>query len=532
MTHDAIVVGAGLGGGAAASTLATAGHRVLLLEQGAGLRISDDPRDHVTSIAGPVQGMGGGPHIRRVAHENVPWSFIGGVGGGTLAWGMQAWRFHPYDFEMATHYGVPEGSSLADWPIGYAELEPWYTRAEQELGVAGNTLPYARRSAPYPLQPFQRGPIGDWLANGAKRLEWTTFVPPLAVNTSARGGRDACVRCSECLGFTCPVDAKNGAHNAFVPRALATGLVELQSGAQVTRITTDSAGRVNGVEYIVGRQSTAASARAVIVAGGAIETARLLLLSATGHHPTGIGNHSDNLGRHLQSHTYPIALGILPPGIDNPNRDPAVDIATTSHSHDNPDLIGGAMMANDFVKTPVTHWRFAMPPDTPRWGLANKRAMRDHYLRTVDVRAPVQEIPAPENRVTLHPTLRDPLGQPVAALAGVVHQETIRTADFIRDRLTDWLHASGAERVWSLPNHQRGISDWFHQSGTCRMSADPADGVVDPSGRVHGHDNLFVADAAVHVTNGGFNPALTVLALALRTAANAASELTHTGGNQ
>ena len=136
-----------------------------------------------------------------------------------------------------------------------------------------------------------------------------------------------------------------------------------------------------------------------------------------------------------------------------------------------------------------------------------------------------------ENRVTLHTKLRDPVGRPLAALAGVVHPETLRTADFIRDRLVDWLKASGAERVWSLRRHERGLSDWFHQSGTCRMSSDPADGVVDPSGRVHGHDNVYIAAGSVHVTNGGFNPALTLLALALRTAGHATSYLAKpTGG--
>jgi len=256
----------------------------------------------------------------------------------------------------------------------------------------------------------------------------------------------------------------------------------------------------------------------VVLAGGAIETARLLLLSASRHHPRGIGNNSDHLGRHLQSHTYPVALGILLKGVHNPNFGPGVDVATTALNHGNPGVIGGAMIANDFVKTPLTHWRIGLPPDTPRWGRPNKEAMRDFYLRTVDVRAPVQEVPTPENRVTLHPFIRDPLGLAIASLPGVVHPETLITAELIRQRLIDWLTASGAERTWTLPQLNRGLSDWFHQAGTCRMSANQGDGVVDPSGRVHGHDNLFIADGSTNVTNGGFNPALTILALALRTA--------------
>ena len=426
---------------------------------------------------------------------------------------------------MASRYGVPVGSSLADWPIDYDELEPWYMRAEIELGVAGDETPYAVRSAPYPLPAVERLNVGDWLASGAERRGWSTFSPPLAVNSRPYGGRGACIACSECLGFTCPTDAKNGSANTFIPRALATSLCTLETDAEATRITTDACGRVDGIEYLAGHERHTATAKTVIVAGGAIETARLLLLSASKHHPRGLGNDHDHVGRHLQGHTYPIAVGILPAALQNANRGPGVTIATTQFNHGNPEIVGGAMMADNFVPTPVTFWRTLLPPDTPRWGAANKRAMRELYLRTIDVRGPVQEIPSPENRVTLDRAHRDESGLPIARLTATVHPETVRTTEFIRTKLLDWLKSSGAERTWTAPESPRGLSDWFHQAGTCRMSMDPADGVVDPSGRVHGHDNFFIADGSVHVTNGGFNPALTILALALRTAAGVRDSL-------
>lgn len=526
MKVDVIVVGAGLGGGAAVASITEAGHRVLLLEQGGASSAVDAPRGHLDPPAAALTGVRGDAFRgRRIYSDGGTRTLPAGVGGGTLTWGMQAWRFHPDDFRMSSRYGTPAGSSLADWPITYDDLEPWYLRAETELGVAGDSTPYAGRSGPYPLHPIERGAVGTWLAEGARALGWQTFAPPLALNTTPYAGRSACLRCNECLGFTCPVDAKNGSHNTFVPRALATGLLRLETGAQATRVSTDGAGRIIGVEYVTDGELRTATSKAVVLAGGAIETARLLLLSTSPHHRDGIGNHSDHLGRHLQSHTYPVALGILPPSVHNPNRGPGVDVATTACNHDNPGVIGGAMMANDFVKTPLTHWRIGLPPGTPRWGRKNKEAMRDLYLRTVDVRAPVQEVPTPDNRVTLHPSIRDPLGVPVASLPGIVHPETLRTAEVIRQRLTDWLAASGAERTWTLPQLNRGLSDWFHQAGTCRMSAGPEDGVVDPSGRVHGHDNLFIADGSTNVTNGGFNPALTILALALRTADQVVSQL-------
>lgn len=525
MSLDAIVVGAGAGGGAAAAVLAEAGRTVLLLEQGVGVRTGGPIGGRLEPLGAPVddERAGDDPRRRRtVVGEGVHHRFLSVVGGGTLVWGMQAWRFHPQDFRMASRYGVPEGSSLADWPIDYAELEPWYTQAEHQLGVAGSETPYAARSAPYPMPPLPRSPVGDWLAAGAAGLGWETLVPPLAVNSEPQGGRGTCIRCHRCLGFTCPTDAKNGSHNTFVPRALATGLCTLRTGCQVTRLVTDGRGHVRGVDYledVAGRLvRRRIDAHAVLLAGGAIETARLLLLSSSQQHPKGLGNQFDQVGRNLQGHSYAIALGILPEGV-GPNHGPGVDVATTAHNHDNPAVIGGGMVANDFVKTPLSLWQASLPPDVPRWGLANRQAMRDLYGRVVDVRGPVQEVPHPENRVRLDARARDRAGLPIAAVTGAVHPETLRAVEFLRGRLLRWLEASGAERTWvpvGLPN--RAVSDWFHQAGTCRMSADPREGVVDPSGRVHGHDNLFVVDGSVHVTNGGFNPALTIVALALRTA--------------
>jgi choline dehydrogenase-like flavoprotein len=260
-----------------------------------------------------------------------------------------------------------------------------------------------------------------------------------------------------------------------------------------------------------------ATARTIIVSSGAIESARLLLLSASALHPDGLGNHSGHLGRHTQGHYYPIAYGLLPRGVEQSLLGPGVSVATTRFNHGNPGVIGGAMLANDFVKLPVIFQRQSLPPDTPRWGLAHKRAVRDLFRRAIDIRGPVQEIPSPDSRITLDPQVRDRHGLPVARLSGATHPETVRTAEYMRQRAEEWLRASGAERVWSWPA-ERKFSAGQHQAGSCRMSADPRDGVTDPFGRVHGHDNLFVCDGSLHVTNGGFNPALTIMALAFHTA--------------
>jgi choline dehydrogenase-like flavoprotein len=536
--YDAIVVGAGAGGGVVACVLAEAGRRVLLLERGRSLSYAEVPRDHLRNHRLSVHGHNTGPELdgnprvfvepngdaRTVPPHHGAWSNNAMcVGGGTRVWGAQAWRFLPQDFRMASEYGVPEGSSLADWPLTYEELAPHYDRVEWEIGVSGDGAAAGlrwRRARDYPMPPVPDNPQRLLLRAGATRLGLNTLPVPLAINTVPRAGREACVRCNMCPGFACPSDAKNGTHNTVIPRALATGGCDLVTGAVVERVVTNDQGRVTGVAYLRkgsgGIERTTATARAVVVSCGAIETARLLLNSASQMHPRGLGNHSDHVGRNLQGHYYPTAHGFMPDPV-NDNLGPGVSIATCDFNHGNPGVIGGGMLANDFIETPLFFWKQARPPWVPAWGEENKRWMREKYRRWVEVKGPVHEIPSPEARVTVDPSVRDRWGLPVARLSGTTHPETVRTAEFMRERAVEWLRASGAEEVWAPPITLR-LSAGQHQAGTCRMGDDPRTSVTDRWGRVHGHDNLFVADGSLHVTNGGFNPALTIMALAYRTA--------------
>ena len=541
---DAIIVGAGAGGGIAACVLAEAGKRVLLLERGDayGYEVSgrrDHLRNHRLSTYGHNTGpdIDGNPrifvdsagieHVVR-PHERGYHSNAAGPGSGTAVYGGQAWRFHPDDFRMASRYGVPAGSSLADWPISYDDLAPFYARAENEIGVAGSDGGHpSHRSSGYPMPPVPGYATHSILAKGARALDLKTFTPPLLLNTVPRHGRAACVECGSCVGFACPSDAKNGTQNTVIPRALATGRCTFVLRATVERIETDATGHVSGVTWRQGfgadapRRTT--SARSVILAGGAIETARLLLLSASDKHPAGLGNAHDQVGRHLQGHVYPTAYGLFDETVYDP-RGPGVTIASTDFNHGNPGIVGGGMLADDFIMLPVIFWRTALPPGMPHWGMAAKTFMRENYRRVMAVRGPVQEIPNPEARITLDPHVKDKFGLPVARMSGTTHPETIRTATFMLGKAEAWLKAAGAQRIWSdvpLPR----LSGGQHQAGTCRMGSDPCTSVTDPDGRVWGFENLFVADASLHPTNGGFNPVLTVMALAYRTAEHVAGTL-------
>jgi choline dehydrogenase-like flavoprotein len=536
--YDAIIIGTGAAGGIVACVLAEAGKHVLLLERGTALSFADVGRDHLRNQRLAIYGHNAGPELignprvfvdpqgePRIVkpyeldyHNNAAC-----VGGGTRVYGAQAWRFNPDDFRMASKYGVPEGSSLADWPITYETLEPFYERAEWELGAAGDgesiqhQIPRKRN---YPLRPVPPSPQTVALQKAAQQLGWITTPVPLLINTEPYGGRSACIACKYCVGFACPTDAKTGTQNTVIPRALATGNCDLRTSTIAEAIETDEQGHVTGVCYlddITGEtRRQKARARVVIVSAGAIESARLLLNSHCPLHPAGLGNEYDQVGRNLQGHLYPRAYGISPTRVFD-GIGPGVTIATTQFNHNNPSIIGGGMLADDFIKPPIDFWYDSLPPDLPRWGSDNKRFMRENYTRVMHVRGPVQDIPNPEGRVTVDATVRDKWGIPVARLSGTTHPATVEAAEFMRARGEEWLRASGCEKVWST---QPGLilSGRQHQAGTCRMGSDPRSSVTDEWGRVHNHDNLFVVDGSLHVTNGGFNPVLTIMALAFRSA--------------
>ncbi|MBZ0292764.1 MAG: GMC family oxidoreductase N-terminal domain-containing protein, partial [Anaerolineae bacterium] len=261
--YDAIVIGAGAGGGVAAGVLAEAGKRVLLIERGSALSFEDVGRDHLRNQRLSQYGHNAGPAIEgnpRVMdlgtsqmtirpHEGGYQNNAACVGSGTRVYGAQAWRFMPNDFRMASVYGVPEGSSLADWPISYAELEPYYERAEWEIGVCGQHkemthLPdYAK---PYPMSSMPINRQGQILRRGTAALGWHTAAVPLLINSEPYNDRPACTRCQHCVGFACPVDAKNGTQNTMIARALATGHCELLTETIVERITVDPGGHATG----------------------------------------------------------------------------------------------------------------------------------------------------------------------------------------------------------------------------------------------------------------------------------------------
>ncbi|MCC5930926.1 MAG: GMC family oxidoreductase [Cyclobacteriaceae bacterium] len=529
---QAIVIGAGAGGGIVACELSEAGIQTVLLERGVHQGFLDHDNDELTSQRTTVLGNAYGPdneRYRRVfEHANGRTEILlpnegrynniaACVGGGTLSYGAMAWRFMPEDFKMKSTYGHIDGSTLEDWPISYEDLEPNYTRAEWEIGVSGNAEanPYSpSRSKPYPMPAFPYNLEGHIIDKHTRELGLNPFPIPMFRNSRPYNGRAACIHMRTCVGFACPTGAKGGSHNTVIPRALATGNCSLLTSCKVSRLILDQNNRVKGIEYFNAEdQPKTLLADVVVVSASATETARLLLNSKSNYFPNGAGNNYDWVGRNLQGHAYSGAFGLFEEEVYD-DMGPGATIALCDYNHNNPGVIGGSMLANEFIRMPYLFTR-VRPKGSARWGKAHKDFQKQYFKRHMGIKGPVQEIPAWEARVRIDPEVKDHWGIPVLRISGQRHPEDLKTGAFIARKAEEILHKCGAIQTWqTMPG--MGVSGGQHQAGTCRMGNDLQTSVTNSYGRVHEIENLFIADGSLHVTNGGFNPALTIMALAFR----------------
>ncbi len=512
---DAIVVGAGAGGGVVAKQLAATGMKTVVFELGEWPNYdANSPNDELCNMRHQIVGS---PH----SYNGKPAHIANCVGSGTVTYGAMAWRFMPQDFKLKSIYGkFYEGSSLEDWPITYEELEPYYEQAEYEVGVSGDQRenPFAPpRKKPFPMPPFEHPSDDILIRDAAKRLGYHPYPTPMLRNSVPYNGRCACIRNRTCCGYVCPVDAKNGTHNTVIPVALKTGNCKLLTGHFVYEIIMEGK-RAVGVRYF-DKDKVARQMRAdvVVLSAAAYQTARLLYNSKCSQFPAGIGNQNDQLGRHSQTHFYTGSYGMF-------DRDvlayegPGTTLAISDFNHLPREGIIGGVVCTEFYIMPWACSR-RRPPNSPRWGAEHKRFQREDYKKIKELLACVQQVPRAESRVVLS-NAKDEYGVPKVHGTGSNHPKTWDNAKFVSDRMAEILKEAGAKFTWQpILDSARsgGGGGGQHQSGTCRMGKDPKKSVVDPDCKVWGTENLYVADGSVHVNNGGFNPVLTIMALAFRT---------------
>jgi choline dehydrogenase-like flavoprotein len=523
---DFVVVGSGAAGGILAKELSSNGFKVVVLEQGPFLTEKDFGHDEYLNFAhGPLVNHGQKQSFRQTEQEVAKPALAAlygkMVGGGSVHFTANCWRFHEIDFIEASKKGVPAGTGMADWPITYADLEPYYTKVDWEVGISGQvgTNPFEPyHSKPYPVPPMPVKSSGVLFERGAKKLGYHPFPAPLAVLSQPHNNRNACMHCGFCEFFGCEMGAKSSTLASTIPVALKTGRCEIRPFSTVTRVETDEHGRATGVAYYdQNKAEHFQSARAVVLAANGAETPRLLLLSATKKFPNGLANSSGMVGKYLMFNSASFLGGLF----EHPLNDYKT-VAVTRVIHDfyeidpKHGIYGGGGMDARFDLTPIAFAQAGLPMDAPKWGSAYKAALRQYYANTMYILTHGTSLPLATNNISLDPTLKDDHGLPAMRVTYKDHADDLNLQHFLNDRAMEVLDAAGAQRKWTYPIGEQNFA--VHLLGTCRMGNDPKTSVINADHRAHDVPNLFLCDGSSFVTSGRGQPTMTIMALAFRAA--------------
>ena len=522
-TVDFVVVGSGAAGGIIAKELATAGLTVVVLEQGPRVEPPQFEHDEIkTLFQGALQINPTGFTFRRSESETakpgqIQLLYHRLVGGGSVMFTANYWRFREIDFIEKSRLGAISGTGLEDWPITYRDLEPYYTKAEWELGISGEPGPFdPPRTRPYPLPPLPVKSSGVLFERGARALGLHPQPAPLAILSQPFHGRPACQHCGYCLGFGCEFRAKSSTLYTVIPIAEATGRCEVRPNSYVRRIEVDKKARVTGATYFdENKKEQFQRARAVVLCCNGSETPRLLLLSASSRFPSGLANSSGVVGKYLMFNGYSSASGVFERPLNEFKSVTATRVLYDFYESDPKRGFygGGAPDARSFAY-PTIFALGGLPHDAPSWGAGYKRILRDYYTRTMNVDGHSTSLPLETNSISLDPEMKDPWGLPAMRVTYRDHPDDLAMMRFLQDRAIEILEAAGARRTWRQPVQETNLA--AHLLGTCRMGDDPRASVVDRYHRAHDVRNLFICDGSSLVTGGRGQPTATIQALAYR----------------
>ncbi len=550
---DVLIIGSGAGGSAAAHVLAAAGRKVLILEAGDNPFPGLDGYDNRGMMPWPLfsndeikltirsfvrQDPLVEPRTFRqtdsetaTAHPDVN-LLTRNVGGAAVISGVGYPRFTAVDFQLASALSAAgrsfPGTSFLDWPLSYDELAPFYTEAEILSGVAGTNQgsdadPFSSRTESFPLPPQPPMYVARVLAHGAAQLGYKPFNLPSAVNTMPYDDRPPCVSCGFCSNYGCPRNAKGSPAVTTLRKALLTGNCQLRYNTHVSRLLLDAGKQhVTGVEYFDDDgQKQLATADVVILAASAVESARLCLLS---------GLDNPHLGRHMLFHFQTIAAGIFKQRLHGERG--------RSVTHAISDLRGiteggaglradeplGGIIEFGTSSEPITAARESLRPESVALaklvGVPFKQLLVESpfsaHIAVMTMQG--EDAPQPTNRVDLDPTVRDVFGLPVPRLTYKNHAFELDASAFYKPKMLKILEMAGAGYGFFSPFDPSVPPQSRHVLGGLRLGDDPSESVCDRWGKLHGLDNLYCADGGVFVTGSGYNPTLTIIALALRTA--------------
>jgi gluconate 2-dehydrogenase alpha chain len=537
---DVVIIGLGAAGGMAAYTLTKAGIQVVALEAGPRLSVKDFV-PHTDELGGyQFRNWMGAP---KVNHEVPTWRLdarsptqpsppssirmMNAVGGTTTHWGTQSWRFRADDFQIRSttlaKYGakaIPAGTALADWPITYDVLEPYYEQVEQLVGVAGKggANPFeSPRKSDYPLPPMRPWAFSDLAAKAMTKLGYHPFPQPAGIASEPFKDRPACSYCGFCSAFGCWNNSKTSALVALVPEAEASGKLEIRPNSRVLQILANDKGQVTGVQYLDDKgQMQEQPAGLVILSSYAYENTRLLLLSASPAFPDGLANKAGQVGKYFLTHSGVAASGFFPGqrlhhGAGTSGQGMCID----DFNGDNFDhtglgfIRGGVTGVTSSSQLPIAMSR-NLPPGTPQWGLAYKQWLEANAGTIGSVSLQLETLPYEANALDLDPRTVDPQGVPVVRVTYNLGDNEHLAGAYFLPKLKEILQQMGAAQTWGTTPVPNPV--YSHAYGGTRMGEDPATSVVDKYGLAHEAPNLAVLGASTFPNPSGYNPTITVLA--------------------
>jgi len=504
--HDSnavVIIGSGAGGGTLAHELTRRGIKVVLLE--AGKRQSTETFSQLPGEAFlqltwlDARTQSGNWGVAR-DFPSLPVWHCKTVGGTTVHWTASAPRLQPWELRAKTTYGNVAGASLIDWPISYEELEKYYQIAERRLGVT-------RRNGVPGLPASNNFKV---MYAGAKKLGYKqVHTGYMAINSRAFDGRGACIQQGFCVQG-CKMGAKWSTLYTEIPRAEATGKLDLRIGSTATKIEHGADGRVNAVVYRDGQgNEQRQKARLVCVAGNAIETARLLLLSSSSKFPQGLGNSNGQVGRNYCHQITGFVWGIFEKPVFSWRGATLAGVVEDEVVNEPRRGFAGGyrieLLTLDLPTFPLVGLSYG-------WG-RDFASIIESYRNMAGMFINGEDLPRAGNRITLNPSVKDAYGLPVPNVHVDEHSNDQAVRKHAQGQMTKMYDAIGAKRIVLGPTPPA-----THNLCTARMSANPRDGVTNAWGQTHDIKNLFISDGSVLSTPGAANPTLTIVALALRQA--------------
>ncbi|UXN59466.1 GMC family oxidoreductase [Phyllobacterium zundukense] len=505
-----VIIGSGAGGGTLGNELAQKGIDVVILEAGARHEYEDftnNEWDSFGQLAWVDKRTTSGDW--RVAKDfpNLPAWIVKSVGGSTTHWAGASLRFQDHEFKALTHYGKVKGASLLDWPITLAELEPYYAKAEDKMGVT-------RTNGIAGLPGNNNFKV---LKAGADKLGYKEcHTGNMAINSAERDDRMSCQQTGFCFQG-CKWGAKWSTLYTEIPKGEKTGKLEVRPKSMAQKIEHDKSGKVTGVLYTDkdGKQQLQ-KARIVAVAGNSIESPRLLLNSESSTFPNGLANSSGQVGRNYMRHTTGSVYGIFEKPVHMYRGTTMAGIIRDEARHDpSRGFVGGYEMETLSLGLPF----MAAFLDPGGWGRSFTSAL-DQYVNMAGLWIVGEDMPQEDNRITLHKDEKDKYGLPIANVNFSDHKNDIAMRNHAYEQGKALYAAVGATRVFPTPPYPS-----THNLGTNRMSEKAKDGVVNKHGQSHDIKNLFVSDGSQFTTGGAENPTLTIVSLAIRQADYIAKEM-------